>query len=256
MSSPLGRIWGIYPAPITVIRAVSPTYPASRQRFSSTSSGASKTFASNTSAIIFTSWVLAPHMTIERGMPCSSTKRFLLTPFFSPIRWILSNWFSSMLNFSCFSHRWFYHTSICWLPLPGNPLEFIILRKTLLPYSHPHSFFRPMLEISMNRARCSVFFWHRFPHTSCTKDIENACKHLTETCWFSSSSNLSFILFSRVSFWRWKEWFELWVESIRELPRTKYTSIFFNHKNRYKRVQYSRILLFYLHNAILFRDRF
>ena len=100
-------------------RAVSPTYPASRQRCSSISSGASYTFAESTEVSILTSCVLAPHMTIESGMPYSSTRRFLFTPFFSPICRISTD--------RLFSHRRFHHTSIQRLPCPTYTFQLIIL---------------------------------------------------------------------------------------------------------------------------------
>lgn len=98
-SSPRGRIWGIYPLARATFSL--PTYPASRQRFWTCFSciGLATRDCSKGSRETL-SWRFAPLTTIDKGTPCSSTRMFLLLPFFSPIGWVRANRF---LRQRCFN---------------------------------------------------------------------------------------------------------------------------------------------------------
>ena len=89
-SSPRGRMCGIYPLARAMFSL--PTYPASRQRLwncISCCGMATRAFSRGSKETL--SWRFAPQTTNDKGTPCSSTRIFLLLPFFSPIGWVRPN---------------------------------------------------------------------------------------------------------------------------------------------------------------------
>ena len=117
-SSPIRRICGTYPASSAASSPEGLSYPLSRHRFWSTSSGSgrSTTIASMVASSNWESWTLAPSITAARGPPSASTRMLFFTPGFP-----LSVGFRPIF-FPAESS--FVHAGIGRLPLPVNTIEF------------------------------------------------------------------------------------------------------------------------------------
>jgi hypothetical protein len=170
-SSPLGRMWGIKPFSTTTPSF--PTYPASRQRFWSVllSSFGTKTRSFNNGSRDMLSCRLAPLTTSDKGTPRSSTSKLRFVPFFSPIRGVGTNGFSSKRRFNIRSVRSF--------PEPGDSFHFVILGQSSQPQIAEDTCRSPLLKLAVNSCRSQPLKflpWQGIPDNTGAQYVNNCGK--------------------------------------------------------------------------------
>lgn len=155
-------------------------------------------------------------MTTASGVPRPSTRRWRLVPFFPPIRWIPSNGF---LRKRCFGH-----CSIDALPIPGNPLQFVIIDQASLPECQEKPGLSPLQKVTVNGTGATeLLLWQSLPVATGSQHIDNALKDPSGWQWLASAARAPLVLLVRVSCKTRNQRFYLLPQGIRHFPRLNST---------------------------------
>src|SRR5277367_3079012 len=122
--------------------------------------------ASSVAATIFWSGTLAPSTATASGTPRPSISVERLTPSLP----------RSVGFFPVFfpTQRRLGHRPVQTLPLPIDPLQFVVLTQGEFPELLEHTQRHPLLKVSVDRAAGSKLPGHRFPLTARRQDIQDA----------------------------------------------------------------------------------
>ena len=169
--------------------------------------------AVNTASNCETSCRLAPVTMSDNGTPCSSTSRWRLLPFFSPI---------SRVGADCFlRQRRLHHRPINALPSPGNSMKVIVFGKPRLPQVLEESRLLPLQEARVNGACAAEVLGQRLPLTARSQHVHDALEHQPCILGLAPAPSLPDIdLFCRALPNRHK-WLDPFPEFIRNFPRLR-----------------------------------
>lgn len=173
-SSPIRRMCVIYPASSAASSPVGLSYPLSRQRCCSTSSGSgrSTTMESMVASRSLQSCRFAPSSTAAKGPPSASTKILFFVPSF-PRSVGLGPIFSP-------AEPGLVGASVGGLPCPIKAAEFVAFGNKLFPDALEKTLFHPLLEPVMNTTVIAKFLRYVIPLATRTHPKDDRLEHTTK----------------------------------------------------------------------------
>lgn len=170
----------MYPASSAASSPVGLSYPLSKQRFCSTSSGSGRsiTTAFIVSSSSLQSCRLAPSSTIDKGPPSASTSKLFLVPAFPRSVGLGPVFSPTESRFVC--------AAIGGLPSPVKTAQLGTLRDQFGPYTLEYTVVRPYLKPVMNPTVIAELARNMIPLASRTQAKNYRLKNTTEIhCPFS-----------------------------------------------------------------------
>ena len=212
VSSPLLRMYPMYPLNPTPRSISGKSYPLSRHMFCffpSLPTTVHQVSKMQISCRVCLLQIYHP----ERGTPLLSTNVWRLDPSFP----LYVGFFPVSPPPKGYLDSW----AVKRLPVPSNALDWIVFFQQLLPYFLEYAKPYPLLKLSMTCGTRRVFSWNLFLLTSCSENVQYAVKNLPVL--HGRSSNRTLFLLRR------QYPFEFFPEAVGYVPYCKHVLLRFFH---------------------------